>query len=49
MGSYRTYAIPSKPAGLVPEFAAEDLPLAELPPSYSRGSTRDLLDGSQTC
>ena len=31
-GSYRTYSIPSKIAALVPEFAMEDLPSAELQP-----------------
>ena len=31
-GSYRTYSIPGKTAALVPEFAVEDLPLAELQP-----------------
>ena len=29
-GSYRTYSIPGKIAALVPEFAVEDLPSAEL-------------------
>ena len=29
-GSYRTYSIPGKTAALVPEFAVEDLPSAEL-------------------
>ena len=31
-GSYRTYSIPGKTAALVPEFAVEDLPSAELKP-----------------
>ena len=35
-GSYRTYSIPGKPAALVPEFAVEDLPSAELHPRYLR-------------
>ena len=30
MGSYYTYSIPGKTAALVPEFAVEDLPSAEL-------------------
>ena len=30
MGSYHTYSIPGKTAALVPEFAEEDLPSAEL-------------------
>ena len=30
MGSYRTYSIPAKTAALVPEFAVEELPSAEL-------------------
>ena len=34
MGSYHTYSIPGKTAALVPEFAVEDLPLAELQPKY---------------
>ena len=29
-GSYRTYSIPDKTAVLIPEFAVEDLPSAEL-------------------
>ena len=29
-GSYRTYSVPGKTAALVPEFAVEDLPSAEL-------------------
>ena len=36
MGSYRTYSIPGKAAALVPEFAVEDLPLAELQPRFLR-------------
>ena len=32
MGSYRTYYIPRKTAALVPEFAVDDLPSAELQP-----------------
>ena len=32
MGSYCTYSVPGKTAVLVPEFAVEDLPLAELQP-----------------
>ena len=31
-GSYRTYSNPGKTAALVPEFAVEDLPSAELQP-----------------
>ena len=34
MGRYRAYSIPSKIAALVPEFAVEDLPLAELQPGF---------------
>ena len=34
MGSYRTYSILGKTAALVPEFAMEDLPLAELQPMF---------------
>ena len=34
MGSYHTYSIPGKTAALVPEFAVEDLPLAELQPRF---------------
>ena len=34
MGSHRTYSIPGKTAALVPEFVAEDLPLAELQPRF---------------
>ena len=33
-GSYRIYAIPGKTAVLVPEFAMEDLPSAELQPRF---------------
>ena len=36
MGSYCTYSIPDKTAALVPEFAVEDLPLAELQRRYLR-------------
>ena len=32
--SYRTYSIPGKTAALVPEFAVEDLPSAELQPRF---------------
>ena len=32
--SYRTYSIPGKTAALVPEFAVEDLPSAELQPWF---------------
>ena len=35
-GSYLTYSIPGKTAALVPEFVVEDLPLAELQPSFLR-------------
>ena len=35
-GSYRTYSIPGKTATLFPEFAVEDLPLAELQPMFLR-------------
>ena len=35
-GSYRTYSIPGKPAALVPEFAVEDLPSAELQSRFVR-------------
>ena len=35
-GSYRTYIIPGKTAALVPEFAVEDLPSAELQPRFLR-------------
>ena len=35
-GSYHIYFIPSKTATLVPEFAVEDLPLAELQPWFLR-------------
>ena len=31
-GSYRAYSIPDKTAAVVPEFAVEDLPSAELQP-----------------
>ena len=33
-GYYRTYSIPGKIAALVPEFAMEDLPSAELQPRF---------------
>ena len=33
-GSYRTYLIPAKTAFLVPEFAVEELPSAELQPRF---------------
>ena len=33
-GSYRTYSLPGKTAALVPEFTVEDLPSAELHPSF---------------
>ena len=36
MGSYRTYSIPRKGPALVPEFAVEDLPLAELQSRFLR-------------
>ena len=36
MGSYRTCSIPVKTAALVPEFAVEDLPPAELEPKFLR-------------
>ena len=35
-GSYRTYSIPGKTAALVPEFAVENLPSAELQPRFLR-------------
>ena len=35
-GSYRTYSIPGKTAALVPEFAVEDLPSAELQHRFRR-------------
>ena len=34
MGSYRSYSISGETANLVPEFAMEDLPLAELQPWF---------------
>ena len=34
MGNYRTYSIPGKNAALIPEFAAEDLPSAEVQPTF---------------
>ena len=34
MGSYRTYSISGKTAALLPEFAVEDLPSAELEPRF---------------
>ena len=33
-GSSRTYSIPGKTTALVPEFAVEDLPSAELQPRF---------------
>ena len=36
MGSYRIYSIPGKKAALVTEFVEEDLPSAELQPSFLR-------------
>ena len=36
MGSYRAYSIHGRTAVLVPEFAVEDLPLAELQPRFLR-------------
>ena len=33
-GSYRTYSIPGKTVAFVPEFGVEDLPLAELQPTF---------------
>ena len=42
MGSYRTYSIPSKTAALVPEFALEDLPSAELQPRFLALAVKDL-------
>ena len=41
-GSYCTYSIPSKTAALVPEFAVEDLPSAELQPRFLRLQWRNL-------
>ena len=35
-GSYRTYSIPGKTGALVPEFALDDLPSAELQPRFLR-------------
>ena len=35
-GRYRTYSIPGKSVALVPEFAVEDLPSAELQPKFLR-------------
>ena len=35
-GSYRTYSIPDKTAALIPEFAMEDLPSAELQARFLR-------------
>ena len=40
MGNYRTYLIPGKTAVLVPEFAVEDLPSAELQPRFLRFQRR---------
>ena len=34
MGSYCTFSVPGKTAALVPEFAVEDLPSAELEPRF---------------
>ena len=42
-GSYRTYSIPNETATLVPEFAVEDLPLAELPPRFCACSEGHVL------
>ena len=36
MGSYRTYSIPGETAALVPEFAVENLPSAELQSKFLR-------------
>ena len=36
MGSHRTYSIPGKTVALIPEFAVEDLPSAELQPKFLR-------------
>ena len=33
-GSYRTYSLPGKTSALVPEFAVEYLPSAELQPEF---------------
>ena len=41
-GSYRIYSIPGKTAALVPEFAVEDLPLAELQPWFLPLAVKDL-------
>ena len=35
-GSYCTYLTPGKTAALVPEFVVEDLPSAELQPTFLR-------------
>ena len=35
-GSYRNYSIPGKTAALIPEFAVEELPSAELQPRFLR-------------
>ena len=35
-GIYRTYSRPGKTAALLPEFAVEDLPSAELQPRFLR-------------
>ena len=40
-GSYRTYSVPGKTATLVPEFAVEDLPSAELRPRVLRAEHSD--------
>ena len=42
-GSYRIYWIPSKIAALVPEFAVEELPSAELQPRFLRLQWRTCL------
>ena len=42
MGSYRTYSIPDKTAALVPEFAAEDLPLGRTTAYVPVLAVRDL-------
>ena len=36
MGSYRTYSIPGKTTAVIPKFAVEDLPSAELQPKFLR-------------
>ena len=42
MGCYCTYSIPGKTAALDPEFAVEDLPLAELKPRFRVLAVKDL-------